>query len=471
LDDRRRWEVWVGASVTLTVVEGARAGRRFVYEERVACVVGRAADCDPRIVDDGKKQLVSRHHCLLDINPPDIRIRDFGSLNGTHVNDVEIGRRLPGQTPEEGARLDFRERDLAHGDEIRIGNTVLRVAIVVPDSPKITLQYCGQCGRDVPGGANGRQGEVLCEACRADLDGVVRDVLAAADGHDNGLAALRSHEIVRQLGRGGQGVVYLARHRKSGELSALKVLLPDVAVEARARDRFLREIESLRQLRHPNVVRLHTSGTSGAAFFLACEYCDGGSLTDLLRRRGGRLPIDEAVKIITQVLDGLAYAHSVDIPEVGRGIVHRDVKPDNVLLMGSGEGQVAKVGDFGLAKAFDQAGLSGHTRTGSIAGTVAYMSRVQLIDFKFARPEVDVWATAATLYFMLTGTTPREFPAGADPIMVVLHQPPVPIRERDPSVPPKLAAVIDEALADDPKIRVTSATAFRQAVLDSVTAP
>jgi hypothetical protein len=459
----------MGASVALEIVEGARPGQRFTFDERVVCVVGRGDDCDPRIVDTGERQLVSRHHCLLDINPPDIRIRDFGSLNGTHVNGEEIGRRLRGQTPEEGARIKFRERDLTHGDEVRLGNTVLRVAVTVPEGPHATLRYCGQCGRDIPdGAANGRRGEILCDVCRADLDGVVRDALAAADGHDSGLVALRSHEIVRQLGRGGQGVVYLSRHRRSGELSALKVLLPDVAVDTDARERFLREIESLRQLRHPHVVRLLASGTSGAAFFLACEYCDGGTLTDLVRRRGGPLQLEEAVPIIAQVLDGLAYAHTVDIPGVGRGLVHRDVKPDNVLLTSSDAGHVAKVADFGLAKAFDQAGLSGHTRTGSVAGTVAYMSRAQLIDFKFARPEVDVWAAAATLYFLLTGTTPREFPPGTDPIMVVLRQPAAPVREHNPAIPPQVAAVIDDALVDEPRIRATSAVAFRQALLDAV---
>jgi eukaryotic-like serine/threonine-protein kinase len=458
----------VSYSVTLTVVEGRHPGQEFVYAERTTCILGRADDCAPQILDEGRTQLVSRHHCLIDINPPDVRIRDFGSLNGTHVNGEEIGRRRKGQTPEEGARLAFRERDLADGDTIRLGNTVMRVGVDMPVGPAPTRRYCGQCGRDVAPAAGGRLGDVICDVCRRDLDVVVNDLLGAA-GRDNGTGgALRGYEIVRQLGRGGQGVVYLARHHDSGELTALKVLLPDVAVDTASRDSFLREIDSLRLLRHRNIVEFRAKGSAGAAFFLACEYCDGGSLADLLDRRGGQLPVAEAVDITLQMLDGLDHAHHVDVPGIGRGLVHRDVKPHNVLLTGSGPAPVAKLADFGLAKAFDQAGLSGHTRTGSVAGTVAYMSRAQLIDFKFARPAVDVWATAATLYRMLTGTTPREFPPSADPIAVVLRNPPVPIRQRGPSVPARLAAVIDEALVDQPRILVTEAAELRQAVLDAV---
>lgn len=97
-------------------------------------------------------------------------------------------------------------------------------------------------------------------------------------------------------------------------------------------------------------------------------------------------------------------------------------------------GVTVKIGDFGLAKAFDRAGLSGLTRTGAVAGTVRYMPRTQVVDYKYAKPEVDVWATAATLYRMLTGTTPRDFPPGTDPIVVLLRESAVPIRDHAPTL-------------------------------------
>jgi hypothetical protein len=484
----------VTATVTLSVTTGASAGRTQVFTERTTCVIGRADDCTVRIGDPQ----VSRHHCLLDINPPDVRIRDFGSLNGTFVNGTEIGRRRKGQSPEEGARILFRERDLRDGDEIRLGTEAtlrltVRVDIACPacgrelagagGCPECGADRaagsarCEQCGRDVGHEVGARRGGFVCAACRRDPRGVVAALLRRAAGPGVALTAIRGYSIVRELGRGGQGVVYLAEHEASGQLMALKVLLAQVAVEEWARSGFLREIETTRALRHPNVVELLDSGSTGGTFYLACEYCDGGSVGDLLRDAGGRLPPAEAVEITVQALAGLVHAHTVPLPGVqradggdgpARGLVHRDIKPSNILLAGTGDRAVAKLADFGLAKAFDGAGLSGHTRTGSVGGTVAYMSRQQILDYKFAKPEVDVWATAASLYRMLTGSPPRDFPPGKDPIAVILREPARPIRERDPSIPPRLAALIDAALVDTPRIAVTSAEEFRTALLDAL---
>lgn len=501
------------ARVKLAATAGPLAGREFIFGERTTCIAGRAVDCDPQIEESEPPMLTSRHHCLFDVNPPDLRVRDLGSLNGTHVNGVEIGRRQPGQTPEEGARLQFRERDLHDGDELVLGRTVLRVRIFVPvtcarcakeipegcehqasrapgvhecgdcraragqsDRPipvAARRDRCAQCGRDVAGEVSRRDGEFLCGACRRDPSAVVLGLLQRATAGEGGLGAIRGYEIVRELGHGGQGVVYLARHVASGEPIALKLLLAEVAVQESARHGFLREIETTRALRHPNVVAFRDSGSTGATFYFACEYCDGGSVDRLMAESGGRLPVDEAVAIVLQALDGLAYAHTAQIlgprpagglGEPARGFAHRDLKPSNLLLAGSGPARVAKIADFGLSKAFDQAGLSGHTRTGSIGGTVAFMARQQIISYKFAKPEVDVWAIAASLYNMLTGALPRDFPPGKDQIAVVLDSPAVPIRQRDRSLPPRLAVVIDEALIERPQIAIKTAVELKRAL-------
>jgi hypothetical protein len=450
-------------SVTLSVLKGPSAGRTFPFTERTTCVLGRASDCWPRLPDDDRR--VSRHHCLFDINPPDVRVRDFGSLNGTFVNGEEIGRRQPDQTPQQAANTAFPERDLAHGDEVRIGRTLLRVEISTGATTlDPTRAYCAHCGRDVPEYADrGRSGDIICGACRKDPQALVRGVLSRAADMDR-------YEVVRELGRGGQGVVHLARHLDTGELVALKVLLAEVAVGHRARRAFLREIESVRGLRHPGIVGYHDSGSLGATFYLACEFCAYGTLSELLSARCGTLPPAEAVAIAAQVLEGLDHAHT------RHGLVHRDIKPSNILFAAPGESgaggvssasgtpPAVKISDFGLAKAFDQAGLSGLTRTGAVAGTVAYMPRTQVVDYKYVKPEVDVWAMAATLYRMLTGTTPRTFPPNVDPIMVLLRNAAVPIRDRDPSIPRRLADVIDEALIDSPRIVTTTAESFRQAL-------
>jgi serine/threonine protein kinase len=125
------------------------------------------------------------------------------------------------------------------------------------------------------------------------------------------------------------------------------------------------------------------------------------------------------------------------------GLVHRDLKPQNLLLTADGR---LKIADFRLAKAFDQAGLSGRTRTGAIGGSVACMPRRQVFDYKYARPEVDLWAITACLYWTITGQPPRDFPPDTDPVAVILRQPPILIRDRLATVPAALAEVIDAVL-------------------------
>lgn len=160
-----------------------------------------------------------------------------------------------------------------------------------------------------------------------------------------------------------------------------------------------------------------------------------------------------------QVLDGLDYAHTA------KGLVHRDIKPANIFLIVNKGKIVAKLGDYGLGKAFDNAGLSGQTMTGTAMGTPQFMPRQQVLEFKYAQPDVDVWAVAATLYFMLTGTFPRDLTDKVNPMLEILTKPPVPIRNRDAAIPQSLADVIDKALIDNPELHFKSAIAFKQALL------
>jgi eukaryotic-like serine/threonine-protein kinase len=503
--------------VMLTVTRGRLAGEVFVFTERATCLIGRADDCQPRLPDDEDHRAISRHHCLLDINPPDARVRDFGSLNGTYVNGAKIGQREEHQSPEEAARIAFPEYDLKNGDEIALGETVFHVGIEVPalcsrcfreipedqkaesertqgvykcptcivitatplpDVPaEAAAKVCAQCGRDVAGEmGDDRRGEFVCAACKDDPSDIVDSLIHSANAGDEILLAIRGYRIVKKLGQGGMGAVYLARHEATGEVVALKVILPRVAVRDEARARFLREAENTRALRHPNVVRLRDMGCSHGTFFFTLEYCDGGSVDMLMEQRGGRLSIREAGEIVIQALEGLEYAHNAAIPHAnpaeagsisGRGLVHRDLKPHNLFLSGSGSDRVVKVGDFGLAKAFDLAGLSGQTATGAAAGTPKFVPRQQVINFKYARPEVDVWAMAACFYSMVTGFPPRDFPFRMDPFLAVLQTHAVPIRSRNEAIPARLADVIDHALIDMPAIPFKSASDFRR-VLESV---
>lgn len=258
------------------------------------------------------------------------------------------------------------------------------------------------------------------------------------------------YELDRQLGEGGMGAVYQARRLSDdGAEVAVKVMLSQVAVHAAARQRFLREIEVLGRLRHPRCVPLLDCGASGHTFFFVMELCPGGSLDRL-----GTLPLDRLAPLLDEALEGLAHAH-------GAGFVHRDLKPQNVLLESTAAG--ARLADFGLAKSFEQAGFSGMTATGGFAGTTRYMAREQITNFKYVKPATDVWSLAATAFVVLTGNYPREFAEGRDPVEVILRQRATPIRQHLPALPARVAEVLDRALADKLSERYLDASEFRRA--------
>jgi serine/threonine-protein kinase len=496
------------AKVILTVVtEGPLKGKQFVFDERASTIVGRDQDCTPRLPNDAGHKTISRHHCLLDVNPPDARVRDFGSLNGTLLNGVKIGQRDRGMSREEAAQKQFPEHDLKDGDTIELGKTAFRVNVHVPTMcatcqaeitddqkaqaliagnvyqcaacrerarpsapPASPARVCAKCGRDVTAEAGTvRSGEFICAACKSAPYQVLLRLLELADADTEELQSLRGYEVVDELGRGSMGAVYRVRHRQSGEEVALKLLLPEVAADPSAKQRFQREVENTKVLVHPNVVRLRDAGCAHGTFFFTLDYCEGGSVDQLVKQHSGPIPVPEALTILRQVLDGLAYTHTAEVPYLkrtdgtigpGRGIVHRDIKPQNIFLSGG----VAKVGDYGLAKAFDAAGLGGLTRTGKAAGTPVFMPRQQVASFKYAKPEVDVWAAAAVFYFLVTGFFPRDFPRGKDKWQVVLQTDPVPIRQRNPAIAARLAEVIDLALTDRPRIHFKTARELKEAL-------
>jgi len=500
------------ATVKLTVTEGENAGEEFVFDDRTTCIVGRATDCRPRLVSSKKR--ISRHHCLLDINPPDIRIRDFGSRNGTYVNGELIGKREKHQTADDAAQLSFPEKDLKDGDEIRIQRTVFRVAIHVPavcsacsaEIPDWELELaqiaprtyqcqecrlrpkseprplpmgppqrvCSCCGRDVSDEmGEHRHGQYVCTTCRNDPVSIVQSPVDSAHGGSEQLAAIRGYTILRELDRSDMGTVCLARNDRTGREVALKILVPEVAADRRMVERFTREATNMVALKHPNIVEFYCFGSAQGSFFFSLEYCAGGTVEELMAERGGKLPIHEAGDIALQALDGLDYAHHVELPHVeladgsigkGQGIIHRNISPKNLFLSTRETPRVVKIGDYSLSKAFDMAGLGGCTRTGMTFAKPLFVPRQQVIDFRYTQPDADVWAVAASLYNMITGHTPRDFPRGKDPWQVVLNTSPVIIRARDRTIPERLAQVMDYALDDSKELHFKTAAEFKKAL-------
>ncbi len=434
----------MSGKVKLSVSSRGWETKDIVFDQHDTLLFGRMPDCHICLPRDPK---VSRHHFILEVNPPDARIRDLGSLNGTYINGVKYGGRALQATPDQAAQHRYPEVNLRNGDVITVGDTTMRLVVEANQVDHESIR-CQDCGKDVGSEvASARQGDYICQSCQEKqkndpillLKNLIRN--SRQRKRPNALQ-IPDFDIESKLGEGGMGAVYLARHRPSGQYVALKILLSQVAVDDESRKLFMREVDTTRALRHKNIVEFFDQGSAGGIFYFLLEYCDKGSVQDLMDYRGGTLSLDEAIPIISQTLEGLAYIHANDF-------VHRDLKPHNILLKREGNYATAKVADMGLSKNFTQAGLSGLTATGSFGGSLVFMPREQLTNFKRSRPVSDVWAIGATFYNMITGTFPREYTTGQDPIDMILNQTAVPIRQRNPQIPSRIADIIDRSLTND----------------------
>jgi hypothetical protein len=259
------------------------------------------------------------------------------------------------------------------------------------------------------------------------------------------------YELVRLLGRGGMGTVYLAREPFLDRDVAVKVLPSDLA-SGDARERFLREARTAAKLSHPNIVPLYTFGQAGELLYYVMGYVDGESLETRLRRER-RLTFDEARRMTSEISDALEYAHQL-------GVVHRDVKPDNVLLdRHSGR---AMLTDFGVAK--QRATQETLTQTGVIVGTPHYMSPEQASGERAIDGRSDIYSLGVIAYRMVTGRLPFEGSLMRDVLAQHATRAPVPPAQIIASLPVDLDTVITRALAKDPAERWPNAHAVRIAL-------
>lgn len=550
--------------ITIEIIKGEGAGQKFEYEDAERIFVGRQADCGIVLPE----KTVSRYHCLLDINPPTVKLQDFGSLNGTFLNDVKIGQRERDKSWEEASRDAHKEYELHDGDVIGVGKKCrLKCTVEEPDIMAISGAWDGTMpeadedeenpaaydGIDLMGNegaaeeseavpegpietaekerseaadwpeeaekvAEKGQSEAVAWSEEAEektgkeqgadseaeseeepkvepeqkdqkhdeeMDKILGELLIAILGGKQerpvGPSPVEGFDKIALLGKGGMGEVWKVRENKTGKLYALKTMLPQIAGDKKARDMFLREAKLTEFLDHENVVRTYKTGFSNNVYYILMDICEGGSVDDLVKRYGGKLPLNLATFIILQALEGLEYVHNVPVQaEIvkrglfggrreklmdAKGLVHRDFKPGNIFLMDKSDHPVAKVADFGMAKAFQAAGFTTMSSEGMVKGTVPFMPRQQALDCRFAKPEVDVWAAAASYYYMLTGQFPKNFRQGVNMWQILVTESATPIRQRDPSVPERLAQVIDRALVERPVIGCNSAAALRYDII------
>ena len=266
---------------------------------------------------------------------------------------------------------------------------------------------------------------------------------------------LAGFRIESVIGRGGMGVVYGAEQLRYGRKVALKVLAPELSHDRQFRERFEQEWRTAARIEHPSIVPIYEAGEAEDGLYIAMRYIDGTDLRALLGRTG-RLPVGRALDILAQVAEALDTVHT-------HGLVHRDVKPANILVA-SGEGyEHAYLGDFGVAKQVRTE--SGLTQTGAFIGTVDYAAPEQL-EGKAVDSRADIYALGCVLYQCLTGLRPFEKGSDAATISAHLFEPPPSAHATRPDLPPELDDVIARALAKPPADRFPSCRELVRAARD-----
>jgi serine/threonine protein kinase len=263
-----------------------------------------------------------------------------------------------------------------------------------------------------------------------------------------------AYTIEGEIGRGGMGVVYRARDERLQRRVAIKVLPPELAFQEDIRQRFTREAQTAARLSHPHIVPIHSVGDGQGLVYFVMGYVDGESVAARIRRRG-QLPVEEARRIMRETADALSAAHALSV-------IHRDIKPDNILLEGT-RGRVM-VTDFGIAKALSSTSGATLTGIGVAIGTPAFMSPEQAAGERDIDGRSDLYSLGIVTYQMLTGDLPFSAPSVAGILMKQITEPAPDLRRKRPDIPEDLALAVARCLEKDPQNRWPTADALRRAL-------
>jgi serine/threonine-protein kinase len=559
--------------ITLQVIGGADKGKTFEFKDSDNFLLGRDAEgsyAHYRL--SSKDMYVSRNHCIFEIKPPRCFLIDNNSLNGTKVrkwNELNFER-------------ISRPTEIYDGDEIQIGDTILKVnAILYNDEEtqeasnnngffskrideknkkkvtmdqKMNIVYCICCGKEVnhplkkkdPSNSYSirygcedcnrkRHGQMekqdrlsdsrkdhidneqytkrerlVCFSCGCDMSGTANNDSRAAELYNVALylcekcmnqsvrltknTVINDYKLLEKIGKGAMGIAYKAWHKPTGRLVVLKTMLTEHQETEKYVKYFEREMTLSSNFIHDNVIRILDLDPGDIKInqppYYVSEYASGGDLQNLLiNKYQGLMSINEVCKIIIQILSGLEILHNGN--KRVKGIVHRDIKPQNILLtFDSNNNRVAKLADLGLAKCWEDAGLSRLTQTGEYFGSPIYMSQLQILDYKYVKPSTDVYAVGVILYLLLSGQYPFDYPSPMElmqlkkrrddnelmwylkkrypkpAILMTIEDNRIPIRKRNPSIPKDLAEIVDSTIKkEEKKRRYTEARQLREALI------
>ncbi|MCC9600294.1 protein kinase [Stieleria sp. JC731] len=424
--------------VRLTVTDGPHRGRTWVFAHPVEIVIGRET---PSNLVLNQERAFSREHAKIVVDPPSIEIFDLDSRNGTYVNGIRLA-----------------QATLADGDRFGVGETALAVEVIddAPDDGTLILDAASQptpltlpkTEREEPASIAGtfaetrntgprqttpnntaKENVVVNLAETIDSDAASPSDFDFSEGHgdltETSLAdrfavgqVIGTYSLDEIIGSGGMASVFRASHRRSGEQFAIKLIRSDLDETDKRMQLFVREATMLTQMRHPRIVEAFELGIHGRSPYLVMEFIENQDLLALIDSQSEKQKRRTAIWVIGRVLEALHYLHS-------KGVVHRDIKPGNILAYKEAHRLQVKLADFGLAKLFLDSGLSGLTSEKSLRGTLAYMSPEHFHRSVDAGPEEDLFSCGATLFRLLTSSLPNMV-FRPDETLEILHESPLP---------------------------------------------
>ena len=405
----------------LCFVRGNCVGRTVLVSDNQRIVFGRSRDSSIQFQDP----MISRHHCEIANLKHGLSVFDLKSWNGTYVN----GTRISGPTP------------LIDGDRITIGKTLFEIKKARPTEQS---QNRGE-GIDLLVEGSTRDGLKMDSGWEKDNP--------RAQNHTGGIDwdpdMVTGYRIDYKIGSGAVGTVFRARNKTSGRVVALKVVDPIYASSPNGIKRFMRAARICQEIVHPNIMRIRELGNSGGVYFIAMEHIAGKEVGAIINRYD-RITMNSALQITIQLTEALQYAYE-------RSIIHRDIKPKNIMITRSGK---AKLVDFGLAKRCTYGASPTVTEPGEAVGTLAYMPPEQLDDALHADHRSDIYSLGATLYHMVTGTHPFNEPSFAEFVTSIMTRQPDRLQDIFSSIPVELNPIINKSMAKKPDDRYQTPREF-----------